>query len=113
MCLQDKSSLPKILLFIGVHEQITKDDQIRRQWNQGQVPKFPYYHNVETTNIKTNMEKKEDMLSKRTSELESLFIKLKNANIDTKDDVLSKRTSELEELFKDLKKKYRIDDDGE
>ena len=59
------------------------------------------------------MEKKEDMLSKRTSELESLFMELKNANLDTKDDVLSKRTSELEELFKDLKKKYRIDDDGE
>ena len=56
------------------------------------------------------MDKKEDMLSKRTSELESLFMELKKANMESKDDVLSKRTSELEDLFKDLKKKYLIDD---
>ena len=94
----------------GVHEQITKDEQIRRHWNQGQVPKFPNYHNVKTTKIKTNMEKKEDILSQRTSELEQLFKKLKQTNQESKEDILSKRTSELEQLFMDLKKKYRIDD---
>ena len=44
------------------------------------------------------------------SELETLFMELKKAKLDKKDDVLSKRTSELEDLFRDLKKKYRIDD---
>ena len=97
------------MVFLGVHEQIVKDEEIGKQWNQGQIPKFPFYHNVPTTNIKTNMETKENVLTKRTSELEELFEELKKMKIDKKDDILNKRTSELEQLFKNLKKKYGIE----
>ena len=55
------------------------------------------------------MEKKENVLTKRTSELEELFEELKKMKIDKKDDILNKRTSELEQLFKNLKKKYSIE----
>ena len=66
-----------------------------------------------TANIKTNMDKKENVLTKRTSELEELFEELKKMKIDKKDDILNKRTSELEQLFNDLKKKYGIEDGKE
>ena len=99
--------------FLGVHEQIVKDEEIRKQWNQGKIPKFPFYHNVPTANIKTNMEKKENVLTKRTSELEELFEELKKMKIDKNDDILNKRTTELEQLFNNLKKKYGIDDGKE
>ena len=98
------------MVFLGVHEQIVKDEEIRKQWNQGQIPKFPFYHNVPTANIKTNMEKKENVLTKRTSELEELFEELKKMKLDKKDDILNKRTSELEQLFNNLKQKYGLDD---
>ena len=101
------------MVFLGVHEQIVKDEEIRKQWNQGQIPKFPFYHNVPTANIKTNMEKKENVLTQRTSELEELFEELKKMKIDKKDDILNKRTSELEQLFNNLRKKYGIDDGKE
>ena len=56
------------------------------------------------------MEKKENVLTKRTSELEELFEELKKMKLDKKDDTLNKRTSELEQLFNNLKQKYGLDD---
>ena len=35
-----------------MHERITNNDDVRNQWNKGVVPKFPFYHGINTLGIK-------------------------------------------------------------
>ena len=31
-----------------MHDQITNNEVVRDQWNKGVVPKFPFYHGINT-----------------------------------------------------------------
>lgn len=31
-----------------MHDQITNNEEVRDQWNKGVVPKFPFYHGINT-----------------------------------------------------------------
>ena len=31
-----------------MHEQITNNEDIKEQWDKGVVPKFPFYHGINT-----------------------------------------------------------------
>ena len=32
----------------GMHEEIISNKDIRTEWNNGSVPKFPFYHGINT-----------------------------------------------------------------
>ena len=32
----------------GMHDHITNNNDIRKEWNNGVVPKFPFYHGINT-----------------------------------------------------------------
>ena len=31
-----------------MHEEITNNENIKKQWTKGVVPKFPFYHGINT-----------------------------------------------------------------
>ena len=57
-----------------VHEILIKDDQIRKQWNTGQIPQFPNYHGMDiTTRLTARLKEKEKLLDEKTSQLAQLI----------------------------------------
>ena len=56
-----------------VHEILIKDDQIRKQWNTGQIPQFPNYHGMDTTRLTARLKAKEKLLEEKTSQLAQLI----------------------------------------
>lgn len=56
-----------------VHEILIKDDQIRKQWNTGEIPQFPNYHGMDTTRLTARLKAKEKLLDEKTSQLAQLI----------------------------------------
>ena len=42
------SSTRKRITAAEMHERITNNGNVRKEWNNGNVPKFPFYHGINT-----------------------------------------------------------------
>ena len=56
-----------------VHEILIKDDQIRKQWNTGEIPQFPNYHGMDTTRLTARLKAKEKLLDEKHLSWPNLF----------------------------------------
>ena len=115
-----------------LHQELLEDKEIRKKWDIGAVPKFPFYHGAEISNSvpsipeekpKNPEEKKRpfmhylkkpvssrakpdlDQLEKITEDLR------KNYRNEDPDPVLAEKTEQLSRLIAELRKNYRQDDD--